>query len=145
MLIASAGNDYASDGQFKYYPAGYDSVLAVGSVNKDGSELSDFTQRGKWVNIYACGERIEVATLNGDTRISDGTSFSAAYVTARAAELLQKNKTIDWQKKETARATMRKMVKRLLKKYKYPPEEYEDAIDTVISQCEMWTDNYEQQ
>ena len=30
-------------------------------------------------------------------------------------------------------------------RYKYPPEQYEDAIDTVISQCEMWTDNYEQQ
>jgi type I restriction enzyme R subunit len=36
---------------------------------------------------------------------------------------------------------MRKMVKRLLKKYKYPPEDYETAISTVISQCEMWTDN----
>jgi type I restriction enzyme R subunit len=36
---------------------------------------------------------------------------------------------------------MRKMVKRLLKKYKYPPSKYKDAIDTVISQCEMWTDN----
>ena len=38
---------------------------------------------------------------------------------------------------------MRKMVKRLLKKYKYPPEDYEVAITTVISQCEMWTDNME--
>ena len=55
--------------------------------------------------------------------------------------MLRKNRTIDWQKKETARATMRKMVKRLLKKYKYPPEDYEEAISTVISQCEMWTDN----
>ena len=36
--------------------------------------------------------------------------------------MLRKNRTIDWQKKETARAQMRKMVKRLLKKYKYPPE-----------------------
>lgn len=62
-------------------------------------------------------------------------------MTRELTELLRKNRTIDWQKKETARATMRKMVKRLLKKYKYPPEEYEDAIDTVISQCEMWTDN----
>jgi len=34
------------------------------------------------------------------------------------------------------------MVKRLLKKYKYPPEGVEDAINTVISQCELWTDNY---
>lgn len=62
-------------------------------------------------------------------------------MTHELTELLRKNRTIDWQKKETARATMRKMVKRLLKKYDYPPEKYEDAIDTVISQCEMWTDN----
>ncbi len=63
-------------------------------------------------------------------------------MTRELTELLRKNRTIDWQRKETARATMRKMVKRLLKKYKYPPDQYEDAIDTVISQCEMWTDNY---
>ena len=65
-------------------------------------------------------------------------------MTRELTEMLRKNRTIDWQKKETARATMRKMVKRLLKKYKYPPDQYENAIETVISQCEMWTDNYEQ-
>ena len=48
---------------------------------------------------------------------------------------------IDLQKKEIARASMRKMAKHLLKKYKYPPEDYDTAISTVISQCEMWTDN----
>ena len=62
-------------------------------------------------------------------------------LTHELTEMLRRNHTIDWQKKETARATMRKMVKRLLKKYKYPPENYEEAITTVISQCEMWTDN----
>ena len=55
--------------------------------------------------------------------------------------MLRKNRTIDWQKKETVRAQMRKMVKHLLKKYKYPPEDYDYAINTVISQCELWTDN----
>ena len=57
--------------------------------------------------------------------------------------MLRKNRTIDWQKKETARAQMRKMVKRLLKKYHYPPEDYDFAINTVISQCELWSDNVE--
>jgi type I restriction enzyme R subunit len=56
-------------------------------------------------------------------------------------DMLRKNRTIDWQKKESARAGMRRMVKKLLKKYKYPPEGMEDAIATVIGQCEMWTDN----
>ena len=36
---------------------------------------------------------------------------------------------------------MRKMIKRLLKKYKYPPEEAANALETVIRQCEQWTDN----
>ena len=56
-------------------------------------------------------------------------------------ELLRKSRTVDWQKKESARAGMRRMVKRLLKKYKYPPEGVEDAVATVIGQCEMWVDN----
>jgi type I restriction enzyme R subunit len=32
------------------------------------------------------------------------------------------------------------MVKRLLKKYKYPPDGEDEAVNTVISQCEMWVD-----
>jgi len=61
-------------------------------------------------------------------------------MTKELADLMRKSKTIDWQKKETARAGMRKMVKHLLKKYKYPPDGIESATETVISQCEMWTD-----
>ena len=61
-------------------------------------------------------------------------------MTHELTDMLQKNRTIDWQKKESARAGMRRMVKRLLKKYKYPPEGMDDAIATVIGQCEMWTD-----
>ncbi len=62
-------------------------------------------------------------------------------ITKELTEMLRANKTVDWQKKETARAKMRSMVKRLLKKYKYPPEGQEEALQTVMSQCEMWTDN----
>lgn len=62
-------------------------------------------------------------------------------ITKELTEMLRSNRTVDWQKKETARAKMRSMVKRLLKKYKYPPAGQEEALETVISQCEMWTDN----
>lgn len=62
-------------------------------------------------------------------------------ITKELTDLLRKNRTIDWQKKESARAGMRKLVKRLLRRHKYPPEGMEDAIQTVMSQCEMWTDN----
>lgn len=62
-------------------------------------------------------------------------------ITKELTDLLRKNRTIDWQKKESARAGMRRLVKRLLKKHKYPPEGMDDAVQTVMSQCEMWVDN----
>lgn len=62
-------------------------------------------------------------------------------ITKELTETLRKNKTIDWQKKETARAKMRMLIKKLLKKHKYPPEGVEDAVQTVMTQCELWTDN----
>lgn len=62
-------------------------------------------------------------------------------ITKELTDALRKNRTIDWQKKESARAGMRRLVKRLLRKHKYPPEGMEDAVQTVMAQCEMWTDN----
>ena len=62
-------------------------------------------------------------------------------LTKELTEELRKNKTVDWQKRDTARAKMRMMIKKLLKKYKYPPEGMEDALETVMVQCELWTDN----
>ena len=62
-------------------------------------------------------------------------------ITKELTETLRKNKTIDWQKRESARAKMRMLIKKLLKKHKYPPEGMEDAVQTVMTQCELWTDN----
>ena len=68
------------------------------------------------------------------------TNEELVNLTKELTEELRKNRTIDWQKKESARAGMRSKVKRLLKKYKYPPEEEQSALETVIHQCEQWAD-----
>ena len=61
-------------------------------------------------------------------------------ITRELTEEMRKNSTIDWQRKESARAGMRRAIKRLLKKYKYPPEGVDDAMETVMAQCELWAD-----
>lgn len=58
-------------------------------------------------------------------------------------EVLHTNRTIDWNRKESARAKMRVLVKRLLKKYKYPPEGAKKALETVMRQCDHWADDDE--
>lgn len=56
-------------------------------------------------------------------------------------DLIQKNRTVDWDKKQSARAYMRTQVKRLLRKYKYPPEQALNAVDIVIRQAELMSAN----
>ena len=62
-------------------------------------------------------------------------------ITKELADTLRKNRTIDWQKRDSARAKMRMLIKRLLKHHKYPPEGMDDAVQTVMTQCELWADN----
>jgi len=64
-------------------------------------------------------------------------------LTRELTECLRRNRTIDWNHKESARAQMRVMIKRLLKKYKYPPEGAEEALQTVMDQCDNWAENEE--
>ena len=62
-------------------------------------------------------------------------------ITKELADTLRKNRTIDWQKRDSARAKMRMLIKRLLKRHRYPPEGMDDAVATVMTQCELWADN----
>lgn len=62
---------------------------------------------------------------------------------AMAKELtseLQREESIDWQEKESGRARMRTTVRRLLRKYEYPPKEMKEALEIVLKQCEHWTE-----
>lgn len=62
-------------------------------------------------------------------------------ITHKLAEELRSKRTMDWQRKNSARSAMKASIKRLLKKHKYPPEGMEFALETVMEQCELWADN----
>ena len=69
------------------------------------------------------------------------TNDQLVELTKELTDMLRKNRTIDWNRRDSERANMRRLVKRLLKKYKYPPEEAEGAMNIVLKQCEQWADN----
>ena len=64
-------------------------------------------------------------------------------ITQELAAKMRKLRTVDWQKKRSARAAMRVAIKRLLKDHRYPPEGMDYALDTVMEQCELWADRQE--
>lgn len=80
IVVSAVGNDGTTT---IYYPAGYDTVVGVGSVGKT-YEKSWFSQKNKSVFVTAPGESLESLSIPGYTE-NRGTSFSAPHVTAMAA------------------------------------------------------------
>lgn len=94
LVVASAGNDYQENPGQIYYPAAYETVLAVGSLTADGTQIAEFSQRDSWVDLFAPGENIPILTMSGSSTTEKGSSFAAAYVTAAAVGYLQENADI---------------------------------------------------
>ena len=86
LVIAAAGNE--GDSTDLYYPAAYGGVLTVGSHDKD-LKVSSFTQQNGTVDILAPGEDIWLASRNGKTYGTKGTSYATGYVSAAAVLVWQ--------------------------------------------------------
>lgn len=65
--------------------------------------------------------------------LSDETLKKIAH---ELTENLRQNMTVDWSERENIRAKLRLMVKRILRKYKYPPDQQEAAIELVLQQAQ---------
>ena len=80
----------------------------------------------------ALAEKPEVLREMGDDTLKK--------LAAELTEKLRKNTSVDWQVRESVRAKMRLLIKRLLRKYKYPPAGQDEAVTRVIEQAEALAD-----
>ena len=108
---------------------------------KAAHAIANGEEDGKKLNLTS----EELAFYDALTKPEAGEDFytndQLIAITRELTEALRTNKTIDWNMKESARAGMRRIIKRLLKKYNYPPEGQEMALETIMTQCEMWSEN----
>ena len=89
IIISAVGNSNQGAPERVFYPAAYETVIGVGSVNSEG-RVSAFSQRNASVFVAAPGEKVEVAAPSDKKNYKkvNGTSYAAAYVTSFAASLL---------------------------------------------------------
>lgn len=80
----------------------------------------------------ALAERPEVLEQMGDVTLKK--------LATELTEKLRQSTTVDWQKRDSVRAQMRLLIKRLLRKYKYPPEGQDAAVTVVLRQAEALAD-----
>jgi type I restriction enzyme R subunit len=79
----------------------------------------------------------DAITQNGSAVLEMGDEV-LRQLTHELVEVVKKNAKLDWSKKESVRAQMRAAVKRLLKRYKYPPDRRESAVSLVVEQAELF-------
>jgi type I restriction enzyme R subunit len=76
------------------------------------------------------------ALANNEESVRELGDETLKKIAHELAENLRKNTSVDWSVRESVRASLRLMVKRILRKYKYPPSKQEEAVQLVLEQAE---------
>ncbi len=76
------------------------------------------------------------ALANNESAVRELTDETLKKIAHELTENLRKNITVDWSKRESVRASLRLMVKRILRKYKYPPDMADTAVELILMQAE---------
>jgi type I restriction enzyme R subunit len=82
------------------------------------------------------------ALATNESAVRELTDETLKKIAHELTENLRKNITVDWSQRESVRASLRLMVKRILRKYKYPPDLQDGAVDLVLQQAETMGESW---
>lgn len=92
--------------------------------------------RGEQLGLTDDEVKFYDALASNESAVLQLTDETLKKIAGELTENLKKNISVDWAKRESVRAALRLMVKRVLRKYKYPPDQAEEAVELVLQQVE---------
>ncbi len=98
--------------------------------------------RGDQLGLSDDEVRFYDALASNESAVIELADETLKKIAHELTENLRKNITVDWAQRESVRATLRLMVKRILRKYKYPPDQQEVAVELVLQQAEVIGDSW---
>jgi type I restriction enzyme R subunit len=98
--------------------------------------------RGEQLGLNDDEVRFYDALANNESAVKELNDETLKLIAHELTENLRKNITVDWAQRESVRATLRLMVKRILRKYKYPPDLQDAAVELVLQQAEVLGDSW---
>ena len=93
--------------------------------------------RGEQLGLSDDEVRFYDALANNESAVKELNDETLKKIAHELTENLRQNITVDWAQRESVRAKLRLMVKRILRKYKYPPDQQEAAVELVLQQAEV--------
>jgi type I restriction enzyme R subunit len=113
------------------------SAEVIMELLKLAREMREANQRGEKLNLSTDEVAFYDALEVNDSAVQVLGDETLKAIARELVEMVHKNVTIDWTVRETVRAKLRVMVRRILRKYGYPPDMQEKATQTVLEQAEM--------
>jgi type I restriction enzyme R subunit len=114
-----------------------ESAEVIAELIKLAGEMREAQKRGEVLNLSEDEIAFYDALEVNDSAVKVLGDETLKEIARNLVETVRSNVTIDWTVRETVRAKLRVMVKRILRKYGYPPDKQEKATRTVLEQAEM--------
>ena len=99
-------------------------------------KFKEAASRGEMLGLSEDEVRFYDALANNESAVKELTDETLKKIAHELTDNLRKNITVDWSQRESVRASLRLMVKRILRKYKYPPDLADAAVELVLEQAE---------
>ena len=105
-------------------------------------KFREAASRGEVLGLTEDEVRFYDALATNESAVKELTDETLKKIAHELTENLRQNLTVDWSERESVRAKLRLMVKRILRKYKYPPDLQEKAVDMVLRQAQVIGENW---
>lgn len=99
-------------------------------------KFKEAASRGEQLGLTNDEVRFYDALANNESAVKELTDETLKKIAHELTANLRQNMTVDWDRRESVRASLRLMVKRILRKYKYPPDQADAAVELVLQQAE---------
>ncbi len=105
-------------------------------------KFREAASRGEMLGLTEDEVRFYDALATNESAVRELTDETLKKIAHELTENLRQNLTVDWSERESVRAKLRLMVKRVLRKYKYPPDLQEQAVDLVLRQAQVFGESW---
>lgn len=137
VVQAKAFSKRLEEGVARYHANAISTIEMIEELIAMAKDIQSALSRGQELGLSAEEEAFYDALASTDSAIEAMGSEQLRVIAHELVEQMRKSVTVDWQHKSSARAKMRVLVKRILKRFGYPPDLEQEAIQTVLAQAEI--------
>lgn len=126
----------------RYQNRAVEAVQVIEELIALAKEMREADRRGEQLGLSEEELAFYDALETNDSAVKVLGEPTLKQIVQELVETVRRNVTIDWAERENVRANLRRMVKRVLRKYGYPPDKQEKATDTVLEQAEVLSEQW---